>query len=500
MPPNRWPNVDIDQPEEMYQELEHVVAFITQFWRQRTDVPVARDALLQARTARITVGLALNEFQGLQGSKLSIGHTGTPAGSRRMGYRLDAASRKSLTSGGEPRATDGKRPVEPLPGGEVTKVFTCPDYVLVESPVLYGMYKEAVRARSDKGSVDFVEMGPVFRHQELFSAVVALLKLRWLGRLHSASTVFGGSRCCFQRFLKGVLADCSGSHDFPHLPLSYFDQVTGNLEGAFVQGWPLFLAHVNLHDPEAVSRGSALPRLRGGAQQITNASSSVAAVDQLVDDIFVCYVAQQSAKQIPVEMLMLELDFFQIRRPRIRTNVQSLRSWSQAIPQTRYRYIRLAEREASHLALAMDMPPLWSSWPHSRDEILEMARMIVAHPRTFNKGVRDRVVATLNDDHVHIDKTGAVCPSLSKIMTQEQSSMFRSFMASPRDMGRLNPAVLEKCLGTSPPWLIGGDSRHLDTISFHCRMAREATPGGRTLPPLGEAGTPRLPRLSVNIG
>lgn len=498
MPPKpRWPNVDISQPAEMYQELEHVVAFLTQFWRQRTDVPVAREAFLQARTAQITVGLALNEFQGLQGSKINIGRTGTPATTRRMGYRIRDDSRMGLNSAGEPRSTDGKRPVEPVPNGEVVKVFTCPDYILVESPVLYKMYKEAVQARLDKGSVGFVEMGPLFRHQELFSGVVALLKLRWLGRLHLAATSFGGSRCSFLRFLKGVLADCSGSHDFPHLPLSYFDQVTGNLEGAFVQGWPLFVAYVSLHDPEALSRGSSLPGLKGGAQQVTNASSSTAIIDQLVDDIFVSYVAQQSHQQVPVEMLMLELDFFQIRRPRIRTNVESLRSWSRAIPQTRYRYVSLAEREASHVALAMDMPPLWSSWAHSRDEILEMARMIVAHPRTFNKGVRDRVASILTDDHVHIDKTGAVCPSLSKIMTQEQSSMFRSFMASPRDIGRLNPAVLEKCLGASPPRLVGGASRHLDTISFHCRMAREATPGGRTLPPLGEAGTPRLPQLSV---
>lgn len=300
------------------------------------------------------------------------------------------------------------------------------------------------------------------------------------------------------------MADCSGAHDFPHLPPPYFDMVVENLQGQLGRSWPLFIAYVNLHSREDFSK--ALPpepplvrsfsSLPGGAQPVLG--SNVDVIEELADNIFVTWAAQQSAEQLPVELLMQELDYFQVRRPTLKLSIEGLRCWSLAKSQTKYRYVQAAQQQAPHLALVLDMPPLWSSWQHSREEVVEMARNIVAHPRTFNKGVRARIAAMLADDLVHIDKTGAICPSFAKSVTKEQMSLFQSFLASPRDRGRLDPSVIEKCRDASPPRLFGREARFTDTSSFQARMARVATPGGHTLPPL-EAGTPRLPKVTVRI-
>merc|ERR1712224_390679 len=101
-------------------------------------------------------------------------------------------------------------------------------------------------------------------------------------RLDSAAISFGGFHCSLQRFLKGVLADCAGSHVFPHLPLPYFDAVTENLQGKLDHSWALFIAHVSLHDRNAPS----------------SRHPSIDAMEELVDDIFVTWVAQQKAADV----------------------------------------------------------------------------------------------------------------------------------------------------------------------------------------------------------
>jgi len=353
------------------------------------------------------------------------------------------------------------------------------------------------------------------RHHENFNGVVILLKLRWLVRLHAAAVALGGSRCSLQRYLKGVLADCSGSHGFPHLPIPYFDAVTENLHGNLGQAYPLFIAYVSQHDREIFSQstqlnaGSAmlsrsvtatqnsLPEMMRDSRS-TDGTVSTAAVEQLIDDIFVTWVAQQNSDHVSVELLMQELDYFQIRRPVLRVSIDGLRSWCGARSQTRYRYTRAAQLGAHHLALVLDMPPIWSNWQHSHDDILEMARNVVAHPRTFNMGVRNRVAYILTDEILHTDTTsGAICPSFNHTVSKEQMSLFHSFLASPRDEGKLNPSIIEKCHESSAPWLIGRETRFTNTSTFLDRMARESTPGGGTLPPL-EAGTPRLARVGLS--
>lgn len=508
MPKTRWPNLDIDQPYEMHVELEHVMAFMAQNWRQRTGHAGTRSPLLQPRHVRITAGVLEKKLEmggdQKKGGLASLVRSGTPAQSRLTGAKLRASqveSRASLNSDGEPLAHDGKRPIVPQLGVAPLQVFCCPDFVLIESPVLFDMYKAVAPTRPDKGHTGPLEMGPISSHQEIFNGVVILLKLRWLVRLQSAVVAMGGSRCSLQRYLKGVLADCSGAHLFPHLPIPYFDAVTENLHGHLGQAYPLFIAHINQHNHERPQQSSqaqvgtgtqgSLPEMPGDARSIANANST-AAVAQLVDDIFVTWVAQQNSDQMSVELLMQELDYFQIRRPTLRVNMEGLYGWSVARSQTRYRYTRAAQLDATHLALVLDMPPLWNSWQHSRDDVLEMARNIVAHPRTFNMGVRARVANILTDEVLHTDTTsGAICPSFNHTVSKEQMSLVHSFLASPRDEGRLNPSIIEKCHESSPPWLIGRETRFANTSNFHTRMAREATPGGRTLPPL-EAGTPRM--------
>jgi len=330
--------------------------------------------------------------------------------------------------------------------------------------------------------------GPICRHAELFEPVVVLMKLRWLVRLHSAMLNFAGGVCSLARFLKGALADSSGCHQHVHSPVPYFDQLSENLKQSLTESWPHFISYVSHHDRESVPATTTTSTGPFG-----NARASLEIVDQLVDDIFVTWMSHQSAVKYPVEMIMDELDFFQLRRPIMKLHLERLQIWCSTVPSAKYRYTRGAQQQAAHLAVMMDWPSMWPHWQHTKEQVLDMARMVVSHPRTFNTGVRARVAAHLTDDSTHVDSVGAVCPAFADTINVEQKSMIHDSLVTPRDMGNVSIQTIGRNeLGHDlrPPWLVGTVSRVRDTRKFHARM-------GQTMSV--EGGTPRLPQIAVNI-
>lgn len=366
--------------------------------------------------------------------------------------------------------------------GRKEQTFNFQEYTLMECPHLHDLYRHMPKSATPHRVVD---LGFIGRHPELFTAVVALMKLRWLLRLHCAMVSFAGPRCSLVRFLKGILVDSSGVHEFPHLPMPYYDVVVESLAQKLGQAWPLFLAYVSTHDRRSTSaQGEAA--LAG--------AHSPAVVEQLIDDIWISWVAQQDVLCMPTQAVMEELSYFGMRQPKVRTNLNDLLSWGVARMQTRWRYKLAAQQQASHLALSLDLPSAWVSWVHTQEEILEMARNICAHPRTFNKGVRERVAEIHLDTAVHFSATGALCPSFARDCDAETLSLFSNFCTSPRDTGRLEPLKMETLRDSKPPRLVGREIRFPDTNGWHARrMPREDV-----LPSL-VGGTPRPPQVSVRI-
>lgn len=449
------------------------MSFATQFWLQRTGGAGTRDALLVPRNVQVAVGKQILDITEKTGY---AGPAGTPAISRRSAKKIACPGRgpMDLNSVGE----HGKR--LPQQSQNFFKVFGCQDFILVESPILFEMYKAALK-RPDQSTP--VRLGPIDRYAELFEPVVVLMKLRWLVRLHSAMLTYAGGVCSLVRYLKGVLADASGCHQHVHSPAPYFDQLSENLKQSLRESFPHFISYVTHHDRERMG-------IKG---TLGNARSSVEVVEQLVDDLFITWISQQSPAKCPVEMIMDELDFFQLRRPVMKLHLERLQLWCSALSCSKYRYVRGAQQLAAHLAVMMDWPSMWKYWQHTKEQVLDMARMIVLHPRTFNSGVRARVAAHLTDDSTHVDTVGAVCPAFADAFNTREKFMAHDSLVSPRDMGHVNIQTIGRNgLGHDlrPPWLVGTVSRVQDTRNFHARMGKATTP---------EGGTPRLPQIAVKI-
>lgn len=488
MPRARWPNLDITEPYEISAEGDHIVSFASQSWLKRTGGTGTQDLLIQPRNVQIRVG---KQILDITGKTSYTGPAATPAVSRRFGAKLYPGGGRSreMNSRGEPRPVNGKRLPQASP--DTFQIFQCQDFVLWESPILLEMYK-AVPKRPDQGSRTPVSIGPICRHAELFEPVLVLMKLRWLARLHSAMLSFAGGVCSLARYLKGILADSSGCHEHAHSPVPYFDTLSEHLKQslmAHLGTWAQFVSYVSHHDRESVPVTSA----RSGAP-FGNARASTEIVEQLVDDIFVTWMSQQSAAKYPVEMIMDELDFFQIRRPIMKLHLERLQCWCSAVTSVKYRHTRGAQQQAAHLAVMMDWPSMWPYWQHTKEQVLDMARMVVSHPRTFNTGVRARIAAHLTDDSLHVDSVGAVCPAFADTINIEQKAMIHDSLTTPRDIGNVSIHTIGRNnLGHDlrPPWLVGIASRVQDTSKFHARMATEIGPL--------EGGTPRLPQIAVKI-
>mmetsp|Transcript_111275 Transcript_111275/g.197051 ORF Transcript_111275/g.197051 Transcript_111275/m.197051 type:complete len:538 (-) Transcript_111275:132-1745(-) len=487
-----------EEVDQMYAEIDHLIAFAGQSWAQRTGGVGTRDPLVQPKNVCITVGLELPLAAGPKAS----GGANTPPksplhsgryNSSRAGSRGKATSKfrqssvRNAWSERRSRVEDeGDLPSHRIykgpmvsQTGNALQDFVLPDFLIAESPTLFDMH------RASHGQQ---ELGPVKRQSKLFSAVVALMKLRWLIRLHNALTSFAGMRCSLQRLLVGVLADTCGVHTYPHSPLQVYELVLGTLQSRFVQSWPLLIAYISTHDPglfgsesrsesrlqTALSRPHTSPASTGfkpppawanssrasiaalvAREAAREASEAAAFLWQVVDDIFIAWLVQEDPSKMPAEAVMQELDYFGITRPVVRTNLEGLRSWhvsKQA--SSRLKHVRPAQRQAHHLALLLELPNMRDDLS-GVEEIVDLARDVVSHPRTFNMGLRARVACViqggsqllgyLEADHIKLD--------------EDQMSQYLSHSADARDNGRIKPIVIEQLRDMGAPWLVGRVSR-----------------------------------------
>lgn len=499
----------------MYAEIDHIIGFAGQFWAKRTGGVGTRDPLVQPKNVCITVGLELPLVAGPQINGGSNTPPQSPQHSSRSGSR--SAGRANLSKRGSARLEElGARRSRledegDLPShriykgpmvtnkGDPTEDFVVPDFLIAESPLLLDMHRAAHGGFEDmRHAAGHVQLGPLKRQSKLFEAVLALMKLRWLIRLHNALTSFGGMRCSLLRLLVGVLADTCGVHTYPHSPLQVFEAMHGTLRSRFVQSWPLLIAYISTHDPglfgsegrsesrlqSTLSRphtspsptgfGSARLGSSGGFRQAwatgssksnmaaiserehaREASEAAAFLWQVVDDIFIAWMVQEDPAKMPAEAVMQELDYFGITRPVVRTSLEGLRSWHVAKHATsRLHHQRAAQRQACHLALILELPNMRDDLSGIED-LVDLAREVVSYPRTFNTGVRARVACViqggskllryLEADHIKLD--------------DDQMSQYLSHSADARDNGRIRPGVIEQLRDLGSPWLVGRVSR-----------------------------------------
>jgi hypothetical protein len=271
--------------------------------------------------------------------------------------------------------------------------------------------------------------------------------------------------------LKGLLVDTCGVHALAQSPHQIYEALIETMKVRLGQKWPLFVAYVATHD-EGPPLGTAeegsppshwLQHLKHGIIHTASANSvgesgvllparaDLHELWELLDDVFVAWLAQQNATMYPAAQTMDELRFFGLALPVVRTGMEGLRKWESArIERDKPGFLRAARRDAHHLVILLELPDLRKSWELDMEETLALARTVVAHPRTFNMSIRVRARFVLEGGTI---TTGKVEHALEWELDDEHFARFESFAATPRDAGRLGAFTLSACKEKSPPWL-----------------------------------------------
>lgn len=430
----------------------------------------AREHLVQERKIKVTVGVKKTIPPGPECSRLlgpeCVGRSGTPprsplsSRSSGPGHPLSSRASSSRRGASTPVGSLKLGPPESRCRGrprrcsdQVREDILVPDFIVAESPTLLKMYQAA------RGE----EIGPIDRCARHFEAAIAFCKLRWLIRLHYALISYAGDRCSLKRMLVGTLSDICNAHRLPHSPLEVYELVVQTLRTRFQQTWPLFLAYVGSHEVEAHTEYSLhdprpyQPPYQPKSFLGRDNTDSAAFLWQLVDDIFIAWLMQQNADEFTADAVWQELDFYGVPRPAVCTQLEGFSHWQQNKSSlgTQQRHMKAAQRQAHHLAIVLELPVLRSRMQATDEEILEMARDVIAHPRTFNAGVRSRIAIVLQRRDTYL---GA--PEASSVdMDEEQLSLYLSQAADPRDNGRISPGYIEALRDSRVPWLLGRDSR-----------------------------------------
>lgn len=420
---------------KLYHEIDHVLLLAEGCWRNRGGERGTRDALLQEHKVRFTVGMDDPIAPGPECS----GRSGTPpvapviSSPRREPPRTHGIQLAPLRIGMD----------KPKRKRYKTETIFVSDYVFAESSTLLRMYRDG------RGS----ERLSLHRCAKLFKAVVVLCKLRWLLRLHYALIALAGQKCSLQRMLTGLHEVVCGTEHYPHPPVLLFELVAETLCHRLQEGWPLFLRYVGSIDTSsqrpsfaAESRPATAPHSSSGNLNATSSSSgrgivnTPASMSEIIDDIFIAWYVQQDAEMLMVEELMVELDFYRLSRPVVHTDIQALRNWqlnkkSQA---SQHAHVLAAQNRAHHFAALLEMPEIDADC--SKDVLLAIAHDIVAHPRTFNEGVRTRITHLLQKHERYV---GFETIKVALDLSDEQLATHLNFNATPSDTGHIAPCVLD---------------------------------------------------------
>lgn len=466
---------------EIYNEIDHIISYAAQSWQQRSGGHGTRDHSVQETKVKVRIG---KEKLFAPGPEIHAdGRNGTPPSSPcrsspspGLGKRA-VSTTSDVRSGilgsnvrlGPPGSRSGSRPLRA--SKEMYQEVLVPDFIIAECPKLLEMY------RAGQGHT---EIGPLKRDPRIFETVVGLCKLRWLLKLNYALIALAGARCSLHRMLVGTVTDICSAHQYPHSPLEAYELVVATLQTRFQQAWPLLMAYVGSYDCDNSLQGDSkfspkpfiAPHMSVNGQPMpyeapysptsylgkdcgTGHPDHPAFLWQVVDDLFIAWIAQQDPIDFPVENVWQELDFYGVPRPAVQTKLEGLAAWQKSKPNSGSVSIHLrpAQRQAHHLAMMLELRDVRAHCAASDDELLEMARDVVAHPRTFNSGTRTRVAMVLQGRD---ELVGFLDESSSIDMDVEQLTLYLSHSADARDSGRLNPGQLQTLRDSSPPWPFAG--------------------------------------------
>jgi len=468
----------VEGVHEIYAEIDHIICFAAQAWHHRAGYYGTRDKSVLEKS--VTVHIGSDKF--MASGPGCGGRTGTPPKSpihgRRSPCETSTRSCGSRFQGVVRLGPPGSRPGPmALPAKNEVQAVQVPEYIIAESPELLAMYRASTCKQ---------EIGPIPRCARLFHAVLGLCKLRWLIRLHSALISLGGHRCSLQRLLVGTLSDICNVHQHPHSPLEVYEGIVATLKTRMQQSWPLLLAYIGTRElatehcqehstsdsmcsprpftaPHLGLSSTGFPLPYQPAYHPKNYQGkdaghpdSAAFLWQVIDDLFIAWIVQQDPILYPAEQVWQELEFYGVPRPAVRNNLEGLAAWQQS----KFRvgtHKRPAQRQAHHLAILLELPKLRDEMSDTDEEILETARDVVSHPRTFNAGVRARVAVVLQGRDELIGYCEQPC---SVDMDEDQLWAYLSHCAAARDNGRLDNRFIETLRDKTAPWLHGREPRY----------------------------------------
>eukprot|EP00929_Paragymnodinium_shiwhaense_P100557 TRINITY_DN6297_c0_g1_i1.p1 TRINITY_DN6297_c0_g1~~TRINITY_DN6297_c0_g1_i1.p1 ORF type:complete len:582 (-),score=95.77 TRINITY_DN6297_c0_g1_i1:158-1825(-) len=381
--------------------------------------------------------------------------------------------------------------------------FPVDDFLLIEAPLLSDMY-----AKQRGGQT----LGPVDRSAALFPMVLALMKFRWLLRLHAAFMDLAGRRCSIEHLLLGMLTDTCGAHTYPHSPLQVYELIVQTLRSRLHLSWPAFIAYVNTFDPYSECAKASMSRqvsqMRreelGNSRRLaakrskstfvmssrrhapwgsgeepareptkhTVASQVQSVLTRATDDLFVAWLAQQDPSVVNAAAIFDELEYFGMMRPHVKPEVSGIRAWlkEKDMPCLAKEKVKVAQLHAHRLAITIEMPNQRWRWLRLKlDDVLDLARLIVTNPKTFGEGLRRRI--NWNLEGCAFPKAGETvdnhdpfsCYSVASAMDEDQIDLFLSQRADPQDCGRLMGQTLEIWRDGKPPMLFGREGRVAET-------------------------------------
>mmetsp|Transcript_41559 Transcript_41559/g.114461 ORF Transcript_41559/g.114461 Transcript_41559/m.114461 type:complete len:533 (-) Transcript_41559:70-1668(-) len=473
----------------IYHEIEHIVLFAGHAWEQRSSAtcPQLRDGFVSVK-----VGLTQFIMEGEEVRPLT-GGSATPERSpsrQSVCAPLPAPYLRSATG----FRWSGKERVGGLKSftDQLREEFVLPDYVAMESPLLARKLAERQELKAT--------LEPIQRPAVLFNAVIALMKLRWLLRLHVALVELGGARCSLEPIIHGMLVDMCGAHRHPHSPLQVFELMTWTFRARFQHKWPVFLGFVASHDltpympcksplgraagdsADGSLAGSLLPRFRAStpsswARRVspTHRSPNVE-LWRLVDEVFIAWLVQQDPRQFPAAKALEEFDFYEMERPRLKTCVRGLAEWqNSALPKPLPSSESLAQQHAHRLASLLEVPGAMLTSHDTLDDIVSLAGAVLGHPKTFPEVLRARVLWNLEGAGVEVVTEMARADCDDKGIADSLSvtpSLFAS--TSSRGSPSVPPIFLEdvaarKCMSPSDAL----DHKQAESLILHNAYPRD---------------------------
>lgn len=269
---------------------------------------------------------------------------------------------------------------------EQTLVFDVPRHILKEADYFRNYFR---KERAEGRSGPFQQECLVRRWPRNFELIVTLLTLRWLLRLQVTLEGLDHKRLTMRRFLVGLMRLMTSTYE-PKTLTPILARVMDHFRTRFGTAWPGFVSYVSKHTNNMKDQHQRY-EISGGPPHWKGAMT-LRPNDwlwQITTDIFVAAVVQTDLKYHTYQDLLADMHFYGIERPQLLGTFDGIRNWLQEV-NARQRLSCRAQREAHHLALYMEAPPLQET---EVGELFQMALKVAGHQNTFPQGLRARILA-----------------------------------------------------------------------------------------------------------